>query len=105
MVTRSVYKVTDLLAYVGGFFSSIKGLIAIVAMIILNNSAEIATWNKMRRKKDDDIDPQDKTVSSAKDEDGPLSCCFRLKMSLNTFGVGFICCCMSKKSKQQEASF
>ena len=97
---RSVYSVSDVLSYVGGFFSSIKGLIAIVAMIILNNSAEIATWNEMRRKKDDDaVDPQDKSASQKREGDGPLSCCLKFKLSLNTFGVGFICCCMSKKSK------
>ena len=45
VVSRSVYSVSDLLAYVGGYFSSVKGLFAIIALIILNNSAEIATWD------------------------------------------------------------
>ena len=64
-VTRSVYSLADLLAYVGGLFGSIFASFGILKLLFLNNSAEIMTWDEMRKKKDDDaLDPQDTSKTS-----------------------------------------
>lgn len=106
VVNRSVYNILDVFSYIGGLATSILGVLGIIAGLLLNSRAEIATWDEMRKKKDDDAaDPQDKSGTPTNEDEGPISMALGLKLSLNSMGLGFLCCKMSEKSKLQEKKF
>ena len=38
-------------------------------------------------------------------KENTLTCCTRFKLSLNFYGIGFLCCCLTEKSRKQERDF